>query len=384
MLFVNVFLIARIFILTDENFISIGLFLLIKASAGFLAYISSSIFCKKFKPTYVTRALAVLSVAFLILLFLFEDKLQSTYMFFSLGWGLLSGLYAGSTHILIAKLFKEKGTSTFVVWRKLSRNLITIVFPFTLGLLIDLGSFSMSILVVLALAVCLVIASLFVKYPQFESSKLQPINYFKTMKAKGAIKQTSSLWLIMVLATAFFKIGVLSTMLIIIAFGSNIGLGILESIVAAISFTMLFLYHKTKSTSKIKDWAFWTAAILPFLASLILFVGINMATISIFFVLISARTITSAEQMSTHLNATKFWGGQEFIVESNLLFQVATFIGHILGCMLLIMIGLIGPSVWLLAGTMSALFFIYYLQAALLFLWKRKYATAPPKISPDS
>ena len=382
MLFVNVFLVARIFYITNENFVAIGLFVIMQASGMFLSYFSTSVFCKKYKPVYVTRLLAVLSIVFLVMLYLFQEYLGSYYMLFGLCWGLIFGIYAGSTNLMIARLFKAKGSHNFVTWRKMARGGVSILFPFTLGLLIDLGSFTMSIVVVGVISVMLVIATIFVRYPKEQSTKLQPIKYFHAMRDNGATRQTMSLWFICLMATSFNMLSYFTTMLIILSIGSNIGLGAMHSVIGAVGILSLFAYHKSPKSIKTK--MFWFSAVVPFLVSLILFFDVNITLVIIFFFLTSFKNIVSAEEMPLRMNATKFWGGEEFMVESNIFLELPAFLGKVIGGTCIIIVGLVGPTTFMLAGMVSAILFIFYIHAVMVFFWKRKYVYKTPATQIES
>ena len=371
MLFVSVFLIARIFTVTGYDFTAVGLFVLLQHSAAFVTKIFTSLFVKKFKPIYLTRVLTVLSIVYLVLLFLYQDYLSEFYMLFGFAWGILMGLYVGSTNVMIAKLFKATGSTSVIIWRKLARGGVSILFPFTLGLLIDIGNFSMSIVVVSVFAAILVVATCFVRYPKEQSTKLQPIKYFKAMKGKGATKQSVELWFIILMSTGFTLMTHFTTMLIILSFGSNISLGALKSIVAALGMVLVFVY--IKCSQKYKDRIFWLCAVVPFLVSLVLFFDIDRTLVTIFMISVVGNNVISAEEIPLRLNAAKYWGGEEFIVESNLFYDFAVFIGFVLGCSAIIIVGVIGPSTFVIASAISIVLFIYYLSAVMVYFWKRKY-----------
>jgi len=372
MQFVSVFLAARIFMLTGEDFVAIGLYLIVVASGTFLSFFLSSMFCKRFKPIYMTQIMTVFACAFLVVLLLFQDHLENYFLLFGFAWGMVQGLYTGSTSIMISTLFKAKGTRGFIVWRKISRGASQIVFPVTIGLLIDLGDFSLSIIAVLAVSVILVVATFFIKYPEFKGKMLQPKKYFQFMKEKGAVKQSKEFWFVALTSAPFYKMTIMSTTLIVIAFGSNIGLGGLKSVAPIIMMSLLFMYHKSSPKSKTR--IYWVAAILPPIVAVSLFFGINMVTVSLFFFIKAINQIISMEEMSTRLNATKYWGGEEFIIESNLFFEIPKFIGSIISSVMIMMIGIIGVYPWVIATIAIIMLSIYLVHSVLLFRWKNKYA----------
>ena len=71
-LFVNTFLVARIFVLSDGNYASVGLFILIEISARFIFHCISLYACKKIPVVWVTRISTVVMCGFLLLIILWQ------------------------------------------------------------------------------------------------------------------------------------------------------------------------------------------------------------------------------------------------------------------------------------------------------------------------
>ena len=113
-LFVSVFLIAQIFILSGESFVTLGIFSLFNFVFVFIFQLIGGVLCKKFKPIFVTRLSTILACLLLVLIVALQEQLIYFYFLFGLLWGSIVGLFMCAGQFFISKNSEGEGTLSFM------------------------------------------------------------------------------------------------------------------------------------------------------------------------------------------------------------------------------------------------------------------------------
>ncbi|MCL2755561.1 MAG: hypothetical protein FWE45_00730 [Firmicutes bacterium] len=368
--FVSIFLVAQVFFVTNYDLAAVALFVLIEVIAIFIFYWIASWASKKIKAIWMVRAATVLICVFLVLVIVWQDGLQSHYMVFGLMWGAVQGLYWGATNFLISKVFNKEKVMTFFIICFVMNSVVTIVFPFTFGFAIDFGSWALTSGAVLGVGILQLVFTFILKTGMQEDRQLQIKEYFRTLKKSGKLKSAFGLWFVVFFAGFPYTLTAMMTILIIMAYGTNVSIGIIGSIFAVFGIVALLLYRMSKD--KIKSPMFWVSSILPLVASIGLFFYVGPLTVIIFnAALVLPQNIVNVEENNARINAFRHIGGEQFMIESHLFYESAFLFGRVLSCCLLLIVAATGTTQTALAIGMAIILLVYVIHAATLFIWRR-------------
>ena len=372
-LFVNVFLLAQIFVLSGESFVALGVFSLLRFIFLFVFQIVGSVLCKKITPLFVIRLSTVLACLLLILIIFLQDHLIQFYMLFGLLWGCVAGLFLCASQFLVSSNADKEGALSFISIQVFFFSAANLVFPVTLGAVIYYGNFLITSAVILAIGVLQMLATLMIKNAKKDDARkqLDIKGYFKAIKKAGHLRPGLRLWFIIFLAGFSDTIAILATALVMLTFSTHLSLGVLTSFVYVFVMIISRLYKKI---SALRKYLYASAVILPLAGILLLVVFGDMSSVVLFMVFYrSTRNVIFMEEESTRLNAAKYWKGDAFIMESNLFYEGALAAGAVLSATLVIVIGTFYAQwlvILLLAITVSA----FSLHGILLKLWQRRNA----------
>ena len=373
-LFVGTFLVAEIFMMTGGDVSAIGWFLLVEFSALFVLYMVASYLCKKIKPCWIVRASVLISSGMLLAMLLWPDMLESHYLLLGAVFGMASGLFWGANNYFISRSFNKENTTKFVAWFLGLASVARVVFPFTLGALIDLESLYVTTVVVLGIGIIQIFATFFIEIPVQSSRSLDMRKYFRTLKEKQFVKPTMQQWFATMLkGLASYPTATVIIILTMTVYGTHMSLGALTSVFALTSVAFIVIFRRLKGRAKIIFLCL--GMVLPILASGSLLLSVGYVTVALHQGLfMSFRKVFQSEEQSMRLNSTKFWGGEEFTLESNLLFESALFCGRMVAGLMLVIIGIIGATYLILALTIITMTVAFSVSAFLLQRWKGKYA----------
>jgi len=372
--FISIFLIAHIFVLLNENFVSLGIFTLVSGLFVFIFQMFGGSICKRKTPLLVIRLSAGLSLFLLILILFLDEQLAQYYILLALLWGSIMGFYFSASQFIIAKKTSGEKMLRFVATYTSIMSILQLIFPITFGLIIYYGGFFATSTVVLVIAIFQLLASMLIK-PDSKIEKTDKIDfkdYWMALKKAKHQKPALELWFIMFLTGFANTIPVLITAFVMLAFGSALNLGILVSLFALIKIFIPYFYRKFKKSRLI---FYWIAIIFP-IASVslllifgtppfvILFMGVNSVT----------RGIIFMEEEKTRLSAASYWnGGKLYIMESNLFYETALTTGGVISAVLLIMAGSL-YSQWIVMLFLALTSFSFALHGILVKLWQKKHA----------
>jgi len=368
-LFVSTFLLAQIFILTGESFVALGIFSLLQFSFVFFFQLIGGVLCKKFKPIYVTRLSTALACILLILIVTLHEELIYFYMVFGLLWGCIVGLFFCADQFFVSKNSEGEGTLSFLSFQVFLFSASNLIFPVTFGAIIFYRNFLLISIIILVIGFLQILSTLLVNDEPVEGErkKLDIKGYFMAIKKANHLKQGLQLWFVISLTGFSDTILILTTALVMITFDTHLSLGILTSFVYV--FVMIFsrLYKKAVDYRK---YFYASAILLPLAGVSILLWSATMFSVVLFMVFYrSTRSIIFMEEETTRLNATKYWKGEKFIMESNLFYESALAFGAILSALLVIIVGAFYVQ-WLIILLLFIAVFAFSLHGVLLKIWQ--------------
>ena len=366
-LFVNVFLLAQIFVITGESFVALGLFSILNFSFMFVFHIIGGILCKRFMPIFVTRLSSVLACLLLILIFFLHDQLAHYYILFGLLWGSIAGLYICAYQFLVAKKSTGEATLSYLSLYVSIVSVVKLIFPVTFGAIIYYGSFLIISIIILAVGFCQILATTLIKQDIEPGKKLNLKGYFEAIKKANHLKQGVNLWLIMFLTGFADTIIIIATALVMLTFNTHLSLGILTSVFYVLVMLVSYLYKKA---TRFRAVFYWCAVALPLFGVVFLLWSVSLISVPLFMGLyLTTRIIIFMEEETTRLNAAKYWGGEKFIMESNLFYESALALGAIVSALLVIVIGAFYMQ-WLVVLLLFVVVFAFSLHGVLLKRWQ--------------
>ena len=370
-LFVSVFLVARVFFVTGFDITAVALFILLEVVGIFVFYFIASAICAKVKPIWMVRVATVFLCLFILLTVLWADGLYSHFMLFGALWGVVQGLYWGGMNFLITQIFKQNKTLTYFTVNAILGAVIGILFPFTFGFAIDYASWVVAAIAVLAVGIVQVVFSFLVKTERVENQKFQMVAYFRALKDKGHLRPAFTYWAVMVLNGFTYTRAALTSILIIMAFGTNTSIGVFGSVFAVVGIAFLFAYKVSKRN--LKEPMFWLAAVLPILVSVGLFFLVSPLTVIIFNAGIAFWGVVDVETGSERMKAVQHYNGEGYFLEGHVFYEWALVVGRSLSCLLLVVVWLLGSPPILFAAAISFTVLTFLARAIVIFIWKRKY-----------
>lgn len=259
-IFVDMFFISKIFRTPDatmaQNVINIGIYYIILYAVLTLSYRFSGYILRKInKSIFVSIGAGILTTVVLMIYLLDEAGVLSNFvpiigLVYGLGWAFFSSGYNNLT----AETISSKHQVRFFAVKKMMYQITYILFPVTLGLIIDNAGFTIMALIMLCICAFLIIFSFLIKPKKTYKLSFDLKNFTNILKEKK--QETKPL--IWVYISNFFRgasfdcFTTLITIFVIKNFQSDTSLGMFQSIFTACSIvTMVFylkFYRKKRAT----------------------------------------------------------------------------------------------------------------------------------------
>ncbi|MCL2586876.1 MAG: MFS transporter [Firmicutes bacterium] len=373
LVFVNVFLVAQVFVLSGESFTAVTMFFMISACANFVFFAIAVKLCKRFKAARIAQVAAGLACSFVLLVVLWSDGLQDFYLLFGALWGMATGMHFATGQFLTSRSFGREKVHSIMIWYFSIGAIVSVLFPFTFGLIIDLGSLVITAIIVLVIGIIQATATFFIVGKEDTNKRLRLVQYFRALRKEKFHRATWNLWIVVVLSGFVNVITLAVTVMVIMVFETNINLGALTSAFALGAILVLLGYKYLGRRVKVA--LLVLCMVVPLLGTVPLLFDISLVTVAIFqgvFVILSKIIIT--EEKATKISAVKYWGGEEFLLESNLFYAAGHWVGKMIAGSMLLLVGIFNAPPIAVATILLVLMVVYSLHALGLVLWKRKYS----------
>ena len=325
-LFISVFLVARIFIITG-NLGAVAWFNIVYFTAIALAFIPVSMIVKKHSRVVFLYIATVLMVLFIALIIFMQDSLVDYYIFYAGALGIVQGFYWTGMHALGVELMAGKKMMSFQAVLQIGQSTVGIVFPLVLGIVIDLVAFrAAAVLALIMGAMCFVFA-LHLRQEQPIGTKLSLRGFFRAVKSVGQMRAVWLNFCVQFFMAMLWLSSIFTTVLIITVFGGadsyggSLELGLYTSLFAVCAITLIMLYRTIKNR-KFKKTMFAICGVVPVLLAIPLLFEVNALTLLVaMFGVASLGLVVRVEAGRAGYNVMKEIGKQEWLVESNLLIE---------------------------------------------------------------
>lgn len=249
-IFVDLFLVAQI--LKDpggsvnENIIKIGVFYVVYYLVLTSSYAISGYALRKINKSFFVSIGAVVLTVVVFLVYILGDKVTSFVPLIAVIYGIGFGFFSSGFKNLTAETISSKHQVKFFAVKRILFQITYIIFPVSLGLIIDKINFSFMALIMLVICALLIMFSFFIKPKKTYKLSFNLKAYAKYLKENK--EQTKPLKLVYL--SNFFRgasydsFTTLITILVMKTFDSNTSLGMFQSIFTACSLLTMFFYLK--------------------------------------------------------------------------------------------------------------------------------------------
>jgi len=287
-IFIDLFLISQILNNSNnsvsQNIVNIGIFYLIEYIILTSAYAVTGYALRKINKSIFVSVGAILLTLTVISVNLIGNRLSTLFPLVAVIYGLSWAFFSSGFHNLTAEAISSKHQVRFFAVKRILFQATYIIFPVTLGLIIDKIDFSFMALIMLGVCAVLIVFSFLI------SPKKAYRQSFNLKKFVGYIKNNKEetkplMW---VYISNFFRGGsydcftTLITILVMRTFASNTSLGMFQSIFTACSLLTMFLFLKYYRKKRAKTFIIPTIVLVS-CSVIAIFCATNKITILIFY-----------------------------------------------------------------------------------------------------
>lgn len=234
-LFISTFLIAHLYQFSTSAYnycFKAGLFELISYSCMLLGYFIFSFLVAKTNRIWIYR-LALLLRTLVVVFSVFYGEVIAQYIWLAgLLDGVSKGVYWSSYNVLKQEMVSRTSMSKFAVLTFVLQKSVSVVFPITIGALIEISTFSQVAIYVLFICAIQIAVSFVVKAKKPENSNFDLIDYFKRLKQNPSMYfKIKSVYKVSIIYGTTSVLSTLMSVCIMLQCGSNLSLGAITSVV---------------------------------------------------------------------------------------------------------------------------------------------------------
>lgn len=348
MMFLDTFLVAYFFQLTDKNVTVISIYYIITyVIVGIIFWLGGDVIKTKNKVK-VFRYGMILNCIYVLTIGILGERCKEFYILLGILYGLSQGVYWLAAHALRSELIPFEDTKSYVTIQKIIEKIVKIVFPIVIGTSIELTSFKQVAILMFILTIIQVYASTKLKQNIIKIEEFNLLHYLKKIrklgeKAKG-VKRSYQL--------AFYEgfnsslLSTLITIIIMMAFQTSFNLGALTTVFSIFAIVANMIYEKFYKKEHAKTYII-VCTLLPVISVIGLLIGINKETV-IFYNIINAVFITILSNIKTtsRYNCLNVEGLENSKVEHQSAFELSMAGGRILAYLMLLIVGFLNGIVY--------------------------------------
>lgn len=293
-IFVSSFLIAYIYTLTNGMYDYIFKVAVYQISlyVGLLVFyhIFSAVLDKTNRVLLYRIGCAVKSCLVIFLVF-FGKNLAEMVVLAGVLNGIASAGYYSGYNVLRQEMVSRKKIKSYITYLTAILQAINIVFPIVIGTLIDISTYSMVAIYILVLSVIQVGVTFLIKAKRPKDSSYSIKAYLKRLNKNEHLKRKMKKVYISTFMYGFNAlIGTITSVCIMLQFGTNFSLGAVTSVVAVVQIVVLLLFNKFTVEGKRLP-VFIISAILPIVGVLLFVFMPNYVMLVLFNVMNSIASV---------------------------------------------------------------------------------------------
>lgn len=298
-MFLDTFLVAYFFQLTNQNVTLISIYYLLSYSiVGIIFWLGGDIIKTKNKLK-VFRYGMIINCTYILVIGILGEKCKDFYILLGILYGVSQGIYWLAAHTLRSELIPFEDTKSYVSIQGIIDQIIKIVFPIVIGTSIELTSFKEVAILIFILTIIQIIASTKLKQNIAKTEGFNLLHYIKKLKklaekSKG-VKHSYKI--------AFYEgissslLNTLITLIIVMAFHTSFNLGALTTVFSIFAIITNMIYEKYYKEERAKIYII-ICTTLPILSVIGLLLVINKTTVIIYNVM-NSIFITMLANMRT-------------------------------------------------------------------------------------
>ena len=328
-LFVSVFLVAKLFTATGNNLGAVGLFYIVNYIMLFAAFILSSYISKRYSRTWVVRAATVFFVGTICLVIFLQNQIGEFYLLLAAAEGFAVGIYWGAMNMLTGQVLGGKKMASYQAWYIGTTTAVSVIFPFTLGAVIEFVSFAVATLITLGLGILLVAFTILLQEQRTDNTALSMRKYISVIRQSTLSKPVSLNFWLQLLAGIYSAVSIAITVLIVIIYKDNFSLGSLTSIFAASGILVLVAYKAIKP-EKIKSAFYYACCVIPVIAAVGILFEVSPFTLILLQAGFVSKSVINMERGNLQLDIMNKLGQPTLVAESILHTELAYFIARMI------------------------------------------------------
>lgn len=337
----SIFFTARMYELARNSIQTISIYYIVEYFCIMLTFLLLGSKIKAY-PLKALRIGIMLNLILLCIIMLLDDNVMQYYILFAAVQGIAMGAYYSPFAVLIG-IYNDNAIR-YCTLSSIFNNIVSIVFPVTIGFYIKTTSFISMTSCIIVVSVIQVVLSMRIENVVMKEAKCDVRHFMKSLKRANSAKKVLNYYKI-----SFFS-GIVSSvldrtvlLLIMIVFGSSVQLGILNTVFAVFTICTTWTIKKYYNGKKSKV-IIALSAIMPLIAVSVLFVNTNTNTV-IFYKVINSVFICILSMM-TNIERYACLGkelNKQFTAEHQIMAEITLGLGRVFGLsVLLIMNTLIG------------------------------------------
>lgn len=289
-LFLSTFLVAYIYKFSSDIFdylLKVSVFEMVGWAAMLIVYIFVSRLVDKTNRVGIFRFSMILWAALILFVIIIGDGLENLLWLAGMLQGIVKGFYWSSYNVIKQEMVGRNSMGQFATYTRIFQQVVRVLFPITLGTIIDLASFQIAAIVVFAFIVIQICLSFMIKskHPQDASFNLK--GYIDSLKENTPFsKRMKFIYFMAIIFAANNIMETLINVYIMILYGSNISLGTITSIIAVAVIIETFCIDKWTKSGK-RKLLYITSAIIPILSVVLFIVSPIKSTLIVFNVALS-------------------------------------------------------------------------------------------------
>lgn len=274
-LFLSTFLIAYIYSFSTDVFdyvFKAAYYEMVTYFIMFISYYFSSKIVNKTNRISVYRFSIFIWAAFVVFAIFYGEQIAQMIWLAGILCGLAKGVYWSSFNVLKQEMIGKRTMNNFSTFSMILQKTVSVVFPITLGALIDVTSYSNAAFVVLAFCLVQIIVSFMVRSKLPTNSDFNLKAYFKRLKEDNPLnKRLKFLYRASFIYGMNNAVASLINIYIMVMFGSNTSLGTITSFIAISVILMTFFVGKFSKEGK-RTPLYVYAAIISLLSLVLYFI----------------------------------------------------------------------------------------------------------------
>ena len=284
-LFISTFLIAHLYSFSNGVYnycFKAGLFQLITYSCMLITYFLFSFWVAKTNRIWLYR-LAIIMRSTVVVFSIFFGKQIAKYIWLAgMLDGCSKGMYWSTYNVLKQEMVSRTSIKGFSVFTYVLTKCANVVFPITIGALIEISTFSQVSIYVLIICAIQLAVSFAVRAHKPENSDFNIPDFFKRLKQNPPMyDKIKDVYKLSLLYGTTSVLRIMMSVCIMIQCGSNFSLGAITSVVAIAIITTTLLFNKFTKEGK-RSWLMLIMAFVPILGALSFAIWPCMATVIIF------------------------------------------------------------------------------------------------------